>query len=271
VAPPSPRPRPSAGAGTPGSSAATTSPAAPSPSPRPSAGGGTPGPSEAPRPSPREDGSVTEKLVEFLLLKPDQLDQRVAMLRACALQGKSIGNDGVKLNAAAVESAAKLAAGRLPGAPHPASWGGSGGHWWEESSGTSWWKDEAWWGASDSKWQENGHTNGDAGNGTRGATAAATSAAWPPCDDAVPSAEPRAQPAAAAAPVADDQSASRQAGQSSEDADPDPVVVERLITYIRQAKDKTKALALIRSTASGVPRSAAEAAIAKCIQSSVVP
>mmetsp|Transcript_30619 Transcript_30619/g.60069 ORF Transcript_30619/g.60069 Transcript_30619/m.60069 type:complete len:339 (+) Transcript_30619:1-1017(+) len=217
-------------------------------------------------PSPTQEFTLSpegfvEKLAQFLLAKPNQLSQRKEVLLASCEQGhKLVGN--VTLTAPIVEEAFKLARRRLAQSQSPAvespavpeekkEWA------WEESSAGKWWHhdDRDRWNQSD-WWDRNGDWKED-------------NAAWQPDNDPA---------AAAATPVPDDEPEESDGlkhldpmenpwKETLEDAKeeelPDEQLVERLVLYLRQKDDMHKGMAVLRSCASGVPRPAAEAAIAR--------
>eukprot|EP00747_Dinoflagellata_sp_TGD_P073177 gnl/TRDRNA2_/TRDRNA2_157782_c1_seq6.p1 gnl/TRDRNA2_/TRDRNA2_157782_c1~~gnl/TRDRNA2_/TRDRNA2_157782_c1_seq6.p1 ORF type:complete len:610 (+),score=127.54 gnl/TRDRNA2_/TRDRNA2_157782_c1_seq6:38-1831(+) len=139
---------------------------APSPATTSAVGGYSGGEKTASTPAA---SSSVEKLVKFLLAKPDQIDQREKMLRTLAATGKSIG-DGIVLDAASVDEAARRAKQQAQPQPAPspaerkvsqkdASSAGEKG-WNDDTS----WKDEAWKG-SDNSWGEDPAWSSDRGKG----------------------------------------------------------------------------------------------------------
>jgi len=191
--------------------------------------------------------SLIEKLSRFLLAKPNQLSQRKEVLLASCERGHKLVDD-IQLTTSIVEEAFKLARRRLqPQSPAAAApeiaaeadieptnpsgapeerkdWGSAGSKWWQH--------DDRW---GESNWWETHSWDNTTSQST-----------WQPDNKGEE---------AAAIPVSDDE-------LKADDQLPDQQLVDRLVLYLKQ-KDLQKGMAVLRSCASGVPRPAAEAAIAR--------
>jgi len=203
--------------------------------------------------------SLVEKLSRFLLAKPNLISQRKEVLLASCERGHKLV-DSMQLSSSIVEEAFRLARRRLAEAAAPAEpeaatetdaeakhlgesseerrdWGWKdpvAGNWWQQHDDR--WGQSNWWeGTRDHSWKDDNTTS---------------HTTWQPDNNA----EARN---AAAIPVSDDEVA-----EEGEDL-PDEQLVDRLVLYLRQKDDIHKGMAVLRSCASGVPRPAAEAAIAR--------
>jgi len=214
-------------------------------------------PKAPPKAPPIDESSMIDKLALFLLQRPNQLAQRKEVLLASCERGPKLVGD-VQLTTSMVEEAFKLARRRVAQSSQPAEaprednaevvaddgkkeerkawdWDGSAGGWWQHDDRDKSWKEkdpgQDWTSRHDQSWKDE---------------------TWPE-KDAEPASSPPAKDTKAAAdvPVSDDLQ------------DEDEHLVERLVMYLKGASNVQKGVAVLRSASSGVPRAAAEAAIAK--------
>merc|ERR1712150_103767 len=109
--------------------------------------------------------------------------------------------------------------------------------------------------------------NNDTGNGSRDGSIAgvATSIVWPPNDGIAPSIEEAPQTAVGRAIS---QTSPLQNGTLDENTGCSTQLVDKLVQFLKQAKNADRGMAVIRSAASGVPSAAAEAAVARFFEES---